>query len=48
MDPSVTERRQKSGKKPQVCTWEQLSTIVRGGERTDQESASDEKIAQAI
>jgi len=48
MDPSVTERRQQSGKKPVLCMLGQLSTIIRGRERADQESAYDGKIAQAI
>jgi len=33
---SVTERRQQSGKKPVLCMWGQLSTIIRGVERADQ------------
>ena len=48
MDPSVTERRQQSGKKPVLCMLGQLSTIMRGRERSDQESAYDAKIAWAI
>jgi len=48
MDPSVTERREQSGKKPDLCMWGLLSTIIRERERADPESAYDGKIAQAI
>jgi len=29
MHPLVNERRQQSGKKPVLCMWGQLSTIIR-------------------
>ena len=45
--PLVTERRQQSGKKPVLCMWGQLSTIIRGREQSDQKSAYDGKIALA-
>jgi len=48
MDPSVTERRKQSGKKPVLCMWGLLPTIIRERERADPESAYDEKIAQAV
>jgi len=48
MDPSVTERRQLSGKKSVLCMLGLLSTIIRERERADPESAYDGKIAQAI
>jgi len=32
MDPLVTERREQSGKKPELCMWGQLSTIIGVGE----------------
>ena len=35
MDPSVTERRQLSGKKPVLCMLGLLSTNIRGRERSD-------------
>jgi len=44
MDPSVTERRWQSGKKPVLGL---LSTIIRGMERADQESVYHGKIALA-
>jgi len=37
MDPSVTERRQQSGKKSDLCMWGLLSTIIRERERADPE-----------
>ena len=40
------DRRFSSGKKP--CMWGLLSTIIRRREQAAQESACDEKIAQAI
>jgi len=43
----VTERRQQSGKKPVLCMWGLLSTIIRRMERADQKNASDGKIALA-
>ena len=48
MDPSITERSRQSGNKPVLCRLGLLSTIIRGRERSDQESANDGKIAQAI
>jgi len=48
MDPLVTERRQQSGKKPVLCMWGLLSTIIRGREQEDAKSAFDGKIALAI
>ena len=47
MDPSVTKRRWKSGKKPVLCMLGLLSTIIRGMERADQESVRHGKIALA-
>jgi len=46
-DPSVTERRWQSGKKPVLCMLRLLSTIIRGVERADQESFYHGKIALA-
>ena len=40
-----TERRKQSGKKPVLCKFGLLSTIIRGGEQSDQESVIVEKIA---
>ena len=48
MHPLVTKRRQQSGKKPVLCMWGQLSTIIRGRERVDQYNSYDGKIAQVI
>jgi len=48
MDPSVTERSAQTGKKPVLCMRGLLSMIISGREQADQESAYDEKIAQAI
>jgi len=48
MDPSVTERRKQSGKKPDLCMWGMLSANIRKRERADPESAYDGKIAQGI
>jgi len=47
MDPLVAERSEQFGKKPVLCMWGQLSTIIRGRERVDQESVCDGKIALA-
>jgi len=47
MDPSVTERRWQSGKKPVLCMLGLLSTIIRGMERADQESVYHSMIALA-
>ena len=45
--PSVTERRNLSGKKPVLCMLGLLSTNIRGMERADQKSAIHGKIALA-
>jgi len=47
MDPLITERIQLFGKKLELCMLGLLSTIIRGRERADQESACDGKIALA-
>jgi len=47
MDPAVTARRWQSGKKHVLCMLGLLSTIIRGRERSDQESVIHEKIALA-
>jgi len=47
MDPLVTERSWQSGKKHVLYMLGLLSTIIRGRERSDQESAYDGKIALA-
>ena len=47
MDPLVNERSWPSGKKPVLCMLGLLSTIIRGRERSDQESVCQEKIALA-
>jgi len=47
MDPLVTERRQQSGTEPVLCMLGLSSTIIRGMERSDQESITREKIALA-
>jgi len=47
MDPLVNERSWQSGKKPVLCMLGLLSTIIRGMERSDQESVAHEKIALA-
>jgi len=51
MDPLVIKSMQEANnlvKKPVLCMLEVLSTIIRGGEQSDQESATHEKIALAI
>ena len=47
MDLLITEKSLQSGKKPVLCKLGLLSTNIRGREQSDQESATNEKIALA-